>query len=55
MKIWWVFAFDGYYPSGGIEDLSGSFPTEEEAEEFAQLIYSDWDNVQVINITEHLK
>ena len=55
MNIWWVFGYDNYYPCGGLDDLRGSFPTEEEAKEFASSIYSGWDVVEVINITEHLK
>ena len=55
MNIWWVFGYDNYYPCGGLDDLRGSFPTEEEAKEFASSIYSGWDVVGVINITEHLK
>ena len=54
MKVWWVFGYDEYYPGGGLGDLRDSFLTEEEAKEFAKSIYSGWDVVEVINITEYL-
>ena len=31
MKRYMVFAFDTYYPSGGIGDLRGSYATKQEA------------------------
>ena len=54
MKIWWIIAYDEYYPCGGLDDLIGSYETEREAKEHAKSIYSGWDVVKVINITGHL-
>lgn len=31
MKKYLLFAYDGYYPAGGLRDLAGSFDTLEEA------------------------
>lgn len=54
MKTWWVIGHDTYYPCGGLDDVRGTFTTEEEAKEFAESIYSGWDFVEVINVIEYL-
>lgn len=50
MKIWWVFAIEQYYPSGGMDDLKGTFETEEEAKEFSKKYVKDYERVEIINI-----
>lgn len=54
MKVYWVFADDKYYPCGGMADFEKSFETIEEAAEYAESIKQDFDDVVVVDITEHL-
>lgn len=69
MKIWWVTAWDNYYPDGGLDNVKGTFATESEAQEFAELLrtrglawegmpgktyYSKCDNVAIDNVARLL-
>lgn len=65
MKIWWVTAWQNYYPDGGLDNIKGSFSTKEEAEEFAEKLraeglsqgirfYPRYDFVEVENIAHLL-
>lgn len=42
MKRYLAFAFDSYYPSGGLDDVRDSFDTLEEAIACCKKNYSDW-------------
>jgi hypothetical protein len=54
MKIWWVVAWDYYYPSGGLNNMQSTHSTEEEAIAASKLI-TTFDNVKVINISSFLE
>ncbi len=49
MKRYWVFAWDSYYPEGGMNDLQGRFETYEEAEELEEEL-KRWDQVRIVDI-----
>jgi hypothetical protein len=55
MKVWWVYAWDQYYPLW--DNFVASFATEEEANEYVRL-ESNYDHAsdhyRVINITSRL-
>lgn len=57
MKRYLVFGHDVYYPCGGINDLIGSFETEEEINEYftekmnnKEKYFSECDYYQVLDI-----
>lgn len=54
LKVWWVFGIDQYYPCGGLGDLKGTFETEKEADWYANKIDTDFDNVEVLDISSRL-
>lgn len=54
MKRFLVFAFDHYYPKGGMNDFKGSFDTKEEAIAFSNTLqnvpdesWEDWEKFSV--------
>lgn len=49
---YWIFAFDGYYPCGGMQDYQFSFNTIEEFEEEI-LSLPLFEFYQVLNIDNH--
>lgn len=53
MKKFAVFAYYHYYPSGGIDDLVGAFDTLDEANDFAKSISEKWDDVYVVDLSQH--
>jgi len=44
-KRYLVFAYDMYYPNGGLDDLKGSFDLVQDAQDFADLCDSDYFEV----------
>ncbi len=38
MKVWWVVAWDNYYPDEGLENVVDTFATEQESMVFAAKI-----------------
>lgn len=51
---YWIFAFDGYYPSGGMNDYKFSFNTVEEFEEETVSCYTtSYQNFQVLDTETH--
>lgn len=57
MKRYMVFAFDSYYPSGGMNDFRFSFDTEEEfKEDFNDSYdyYQIFDTVEITNISNYM-
>lgn len=50
MKIWWVIAYDGYYPGSSLTNVHSTYKTEEEAKQQASKI-NDFDYVEVINVS----
>lgn len=52
MKPFWVFAYDQYYPSGGMGDLKASYDTRKEAEERKKQLEGSYDYVDIIDIRE---
>lgn len=62
MKVWWVLAWEQYYPNGGLGNVVGTFETKEEADQFAASFKYDYgssfeyrpDYVEVENVSEML-
>ena len=50
MKIYWVLAWDSYYPKRALDNVEGRFETYEEACEYANTIMRNFDNVEIENI-----
>lgn len=50
MKVFWVLAYDQYYPNGGLSDVAATFATLEEAEEYAKTL-SGRDYVEVHDVS----
>ena len=48
MKRFWTFAYDRYYPGGGMEDFTGQFDTEADAR--AHLDKDDSDCRRLIRV-----
>lgn len=53
MKVFWVLAYDRYYPNGGLSDVMGTFLTREEAEKYAASLTS-YDYVQIEDVSNML-
>ena len=53
MKVFWVIAYDHYYPDAGLRDVRGTFLTREEAEEYAATL-KDFDYVEIEDVSEML-
>jgi hypothetical protein len=51
-KVWWVLAWDTYYPSGSLRNVKGTFYTEEEARKEKEELEAQerFDYVEVANI-----
>ncbi len=49
MKKYIVFAYDDYYPQGGLNDIHGSFETLEEAVEASSKIDSRHGIVEIVD------
>lgn len=47
-KRYAVFAYDDYYPSGGMNDFCGTYDTVEEASDCGQS--TGWDNWEVVDL-----
>jgi hypothetical protein len=58
MKVWWVFAWDKYYPLGELDNLVATFHTQEEAEAYAKYMradaYESYDHITVIDVRSML-
>ena len=54
MKVWWVFAYDQYYPSAGLSDVKNTFATEEEAQAYVDELQSTCDYVRIVNVSDML-
>lgn len=50
MKRWVAFAFEDYYPGGGMGDYVGTFATREEAQRAAEA--QGYDNADVAYISD---
>lgn len=53
MKIWWVLAWDTYYPGSALLNVNSTWETEEDAE-IAALKIKDEDHVRVVNVSDML-
>lgn len=53
MERWFVFAHDGYYPLGGLEDCKGIFERQPDAVRFAERLR--FDDVYVISLSDILR
>lgn len=53
MKVWWVLAWDHYYPQGGLENVHSTYATKAEAETAAKslLFLGTFDEVEVENVS----
>lgn len=50
IKRFVVFAFDTYYPAGGVNDMRGTFKTLEKAQDFCRTSLSEWDYVEILDL-----
>jgi hypothetical protein len=50
MKVFWVVAYDYYYPQGGLDDVLKTFATREEAELYADGV-TGHDHVEVTDVS----
>lgn len=50
MKVYWVLAWDTYYPCGGLDDVKSTHAIEEEAWEAARILQGNYDYVTVEDI-----
>lgn len=53
MKVFWVVAYDQYYPDGGLDNVRKTFATRAEAEEYAKTV-KDYDHVEVHDVRSML-
>jgi hypothetical protein len=53
IKVWWVLAWDTYYPSGSLRNVKGTFYTEEEARKEKEELEAQerFDYVEVANVS----
>jgi hypothetical protein len=59
-KVWWVLAWNDYYPSSGLGNVKKTFSTKSEAREYAERLeagegYADYDNVEIVNVSDYLE
>ena len=66
MKVWWVLAWEQYYPSSELGNVHSTYATREEAVAVAEQLKIPWDaangepyrycpeNVEVVNISNML-
>ena len=52
MKLFWVAAWDNYYPEGGLDNVKAYCVTREEAYREYEKLKDTWDNVEIFNISE---
>lgn len=50
MNVFWVLAYDNYYPAPGLGNVKAAFDTREAAEEYAKN-FKGYDNVEIADIT----
>jgi hypothetical protein len=57
LKVWWVVAWDTYYPSGSLRNVKGTFYTEEGAKAFTEELEAQgrFDNVEIVNVSDYLE
>ena len=53
MKVFWVIAYDRYYPYGGLADVLKTFATREEAEAYADAA-PGYDEIEVYDVSDML-
>jgi hypothetical protein len=53
MNVFWVLAYDKYYPSGGLGNVKRTFPSREEAAEYAETIQG-YDYVEIQDVSRML-
>ena len=56
LKLWWVVAWDHYYPDSSLGNVKRTFATKAEADEEVKEMERDgrYDRVTVIDISEYL-
>jgi hypothetical protein len=52
LPMWLLFAYDDYYPTGGLNDLIGAFSTETDARAFMVSGWLQAENFQLVNTDE---
>lgn len=52
MKRYMIFAYDHYYPSGGMSDFQTSVDTIEEVRDWSSLNGDTWDVIDIYDIVE---
>lgn len=50
IKRYWVLAWDYYYPEARLNNVRGTFYTEEEANEYKNIIKNAYDNSYVEDV-----
>ena len=57
LKVWWVAAWDTYYPSGSLRNVKDTFYTEEEARRKKKELEDQeiFDYVEVVNVSDYLE
>lgn len=54
LKVWWVLAWDQYYPKGSLDNVRSTHSSFEEAEGEISALRAAFDNVEIINISDKL-
>jgi hypothetical protein len=54
MKVWWVLAYNQYYPWGELGNVHSTYETEEEAVAIANNLRGKFDHVYVENVSRLL-
>jgi hypothetical protein len=53
MKVFWVIAYDRYYPRGGLDDVRETFATRAEADEYAATV-EGYDEIEIHDVSRML-
>lgn len=53
-RVWWVVAWDFYYPCGGLNNVKSTHSSETEAAEEAASLIGIYDSVEVINVSSFI-
>jgi hypothetical protein len=56
MNIWWIVAWDHYYPSRKLDNVKGTFSSKQEALDSAtyRTCMSDYDFLEIVNVNDLL-
>ena len=54
MKVWWVLAWDTYYPDGALFNVDSTWENEESADAAAAELRGNRDHVCVVDVSDML-